>query len=115
MSGEGPDDLRAAHDELAVRLAVRRSIDEVRQGAYGLVISGIGSGLAAKLAYDRWWSERPGRFQGRPVWLLLVAAVAGLAILFTLRAFLRARRLMAEERADFERLQALRARLGLDP
>jgi len=115
VSGEGPDDLRAAHDELAVRLAVRRSIDQVRQGAYGLLFSVIGSGLAARLAYDRWWSVRPGRIQGRSIWLFLVAGVAGLAILFTLRAFLRARRLMAEEQADFERLQALRARLGLDP
>lgn len=115
MTGEAPDELRAAHDELAVRLAVRRSIDEVRRGAYGLLFSVIGSGLAAKLAYDRWWSPRPGLARGRPLWFLLAAAAAGLTILFTLLAFLRARKLMAEEQADFEKLRALRVRLGLDP
>jgi len=115
VSEEGPDDLRAEHDALAVRLAVRRSIDQVRQGAYGLLFSFIGAGLAVKLAYDRWWSVRPGRVPGRPFAVYLVALAAALALLFTLRAFLRARRLMAEEQADFEKLRALRTRLGLEP
>jgi len=110
----GPDDLRAEHDALAVRLAVRRSIDQVRYGAYGLLLSLVGAGLAMKLAYDRWWSARPDRIPGRPLTVYLVALAAALALLFTLRAFLRARRLMAEEQSDFEKLQALRARLGLE-
>jgi len=114
VSAAAPDDLRAEHDALAVRLAVRRSIDLVRRGAYGLLFSLVGTGLAVKLAYDRWWSVRPNRFPGRPIWFYLVALAAALALLFTVRAFLRARRLMAEERADFEKLQGLRARLGLD-
>ncbi|MBI5066676.1 MAG: hypothetical protein HZB56_00435 [Deltaproteobacteria bacterium] len=115
MTEAAPEGLRAAHDALAARLAVRRSIDHVRQGAYGILFSIIGIGLTAKLAYDRWWSVRPGRIQGRGVYLYLAAAAAILVLLFTIRAFLRARRLMAQERADFEELRALRARLGLDP
>ncbi len=115
MSEERPEALRAEHDALAARLEVRRSIDHVRQGAYGLLFSFIGTGLSAKLAWDRWWSVRPNRFQGRPLWFILAASASGLLLLFTLRAFLRARKLMAQEQADFARLQALRARLGLDP
>jgi hypothetical protein len=115
VTDEGPEALRAAHDALAARLAVRRSIDHVRQGAYGLLFSIIGVGLTAKLAYDRWWSVKPNRFQGRPLYLYLAAGAALLVVLFTLRAFLRARRLMAQENAEFDELRALRARLGLDP
>jgi len=115
VSETGPDDLRAEHDALAVRLAVRRSIDQVRQGAYGLLASLIGTGLAAKLGWDLWGSVRPNRIPGRPLAFTLVALAATLALLFALRAFLRARRLMAEEQADFDKLRALRARLGLDP
>ncbi len=114
MSDEGPEALRAAHDALAARLAVRRSIDHVRQGAYGILFSIIGVGLAVKLAYDRWWSVRPNRFQGRPLYLYLAAGAAVLVVFFTVRSFLRARRLMAREQADFDELKALRARLGLD-
>lgn len=106
--------LRAEHDALAARLAVRRSIDRVRQGAYGLLFSLIGTGLTIKLAYDRWWSVRPTRFQGRPLYFYLAAVAAALAVLYTVRAFLRARRLMAAENADFERLREMRGRLGLD-
>jgi len=114
VSERDPAAQRALHDALAAKLAIRRSIDDVRRGAYGLLASLIGTGLAVKLAYDRWWSVRPNRFQGRPVYFYAMALLATLAILFTLRAFLRARRLMAEEQVDFARLQALRADLGLD-
>jgi hypothetical protein len=109
------DDLRAEHDRLAARLEIRRSIDHVRQGAYGFFFSFISAGLAVKLAYDRWWSVRPTRFKGPPIWFFSVALLALLLVAFTIRAFLRARRLMAEENADFARLRDLRARLGLDP
>lgn len=115
MSLRDPDALRAEHDALATRLAVRHSIDDVRKGAYGLLASLIGTGLAVKLAYDRWWSVRPNRIQGRPLYFYAMSVVAGIAILCTVRWFLRARRLMAAEQADFARLQALRADLGLDP
>ena len=53
--------LRAEHEVLAGRVVVRRSIDDVRKGAYaafGLVMS---SGLSIKFAWDRWgWGPPPG-------------------------------------------------------
>jgi hypothetical protein len=112
--GEGGE-LRAEHDRLAARLEIRRSIDHVRQGAYGLFFAFISSGMAVKLAWDRWWSVRPTRFKGPPIYFFAVAAVALALIAFTVRAFLRARRHMAEENVAFARLRELRARLGLDP
>ena len=66
-----------AHD-LAGKVATRRSIDDVRKGAYaafGLVIS---AGLTVKFAWDRWgWGPRPVRPPGR--YPLLFLGALGLA------------------------------------
>ncbi len=106
--------LRAEHDELARRLAARRSIDHVRRGAWAAFLLVVTGGLAAKLAWDRWGSTHPKAFRGPPVffYLALLAALACLAL--SAAAFLRARRLMRVEDRDFERLRDLRRRLGLD-
>ncbi len=106
--------LRAEHDRLAERLASRRSIDLVRGGAYSGFIGLIGAGLAAKLAFDRWWSQSARRFTGPPVWFLLALAAAAVLLTLAVVLLVRARRLMRGEDADFARLRALRRELGLD-
>lgn len=113
------DSLRAEHDVLLARLGVRRSIDEVRTGAY-LVFAGlIGAGLAVKLAWDRWGLLKPGVLrkvrQGPPVLLWVAVAVAVALLVLSIRAFLRARRLMRQEEALRARLLGLRTALRLDP
>jgi hypothetical protein len=116
VSGAAPDrDLRVEHDRLAARLAVRRSIDQVRRGAYGLFFSVIASGLAVKLGYDRWFSTRPTRFRGPPIVFFAATALAATLVAFTVASFLRARRQMAAEDAEFARLRRLRQILELDP
>jgi hypothetical protein len=108
--------LRAEHDDLAGRVAARRSIDDVRKGAYaafGLVMSG---GLSIKFAWDRWgWGVKPTRPPGRyPLLFLLALAISiGLAVVAVL-AFRRAREAMKVEDRDFARLREIRARLGID-
>jgi hypothetical protein len=109
------DRLRAEHDELADRLAVRRSIDFVRGGAYSAFAALVTSGLATKLAFDRWGSPRMTRFRGPPMFFFLALAVAVTLVAVAVVCFVRARRLMRTEDTDFDRLRALRARLELDP
>ena len=108
--------LRAEHDVLAGRVVARRSIDDVRKGAYasfGLVMS---AGLAVKFAWDRWgWGPPPARPPGR--YPLLFLAALGLSLflaVFAVAAFRRARRAMEVEDRDFARLQEIRGRLGID-
>jgi hypothetical protein len=107
--------LRQEHDRLAARLAARGSIDHVRHGAYGVFFAFILSGLAVKLAYDRWFSTRATRFRGPPIFFFTAAVAAVALIAYTAWSFLRARRLMAAEDADFARLRELRRILELDP
>ena len=114
MSEGGPS-MRAEHDRLAARLAARRSIDHVRRGAYGLFFSLIIGGLAAKLGWDRWFSTRPTRFRGPPLLFFFAAALAAGLLAWTAWSFLRARRHMADEDADFARMRELRRILELDP
>ncbi len=109
-----PGDLRAEHDALAARLESRRSVDLVRRGAYGGFLALIGTGLAIKLAYDRWLSVRATRFKGPPVFFYAAALVAALLVAFTAWNLVRAVRLMRQEDADFARLRELRSQLGLD-
>ena len=106
--------LRGEHDELAHRLAARRSIDLVRRGAWAAFLLLVTGGLSAKLAWDRWGSTHPGAFKGPPLllFLSLLAALACLAV--GVVAFLGARRLMRQEARDFARLLELRRRLGLE-
>jgi hypothetical protein len=108
--------LRAEHDELAARVAARRSIDDVRRGAYasfGLVVA---AGLSVKFAWDRWgWGIRPARPPGRyPLLFLGAVALALLLAYVAAGAFRRARRAMKVEDRDFARLREIRGRLGMD-
>jgi len=116
LSGQEEAALRAEHDVLAGRVVTRRSIDDVRKGAYatfGLVMS---AGLALKFAWDRWgWGPPPVRPPGRYP-LLFVGALAISVVLASVAviAFRRARRAMEVEDRDFARLREIRARLGID-
>jgi hypothetical protein len=108
--------LRAEHDLLARRCTARRSIDDVRRGAYaafGLFVSGA---LAVKFAWDRWgWGPRPARPPGRyPLLFLGALAVAIVLLVVAVRAFRSARRTMVVEDRDFARLKEIRGRLGID-
>ncbi len=118
-AGAASDPLRAEHDALLARLTVRRSIDEVRKGAY-LVFTGLlGMGLSVKLAWDRWGVAKAGAVRrlrtGPPILLWCAAAAAVILLALSIRSFLRARRLMAEEDALHAKLLRVRAALGLDP
>jgi hypothetical protein len=106
--------LRAEHDALAERLAVRRSIDEARKAAYAGFGAFIAIGFAAALAWDRWVSEKATRFVGPPAYFLAAAAVAAALVLATALWRRRALRLMRDEDAAFARFRELRARLGID-
>jgi hypothetical protein len=109
--------LRAEHDLLAGRVVARRSIDDVRKGAYaafGLVMS---AGLTIKFAWDRWgWGPRPARPPGRyPLLFLLTLAVSIVLATVAWAAFRKARSAMRVEDRDFARLREVRARLGIEP
>ncbi len=112
MSGPGGD--RAEHDALAERLAVRRSVDHWRKAAYGAFLSTVLAGMAAKLAYDRWWSTRATRFRGPPIFFFAAVALALGALAYVAVQARRARRLRRGEEAEFARFRELRERLGLD-
>jgi len=109
------DDPRAEHDVLAERLAARRSIDLVRRGAYTGFGGFIASGLAVKLAYDRWFSTRVTRFRGPPIFFFSALALAAVLVALAVFFFVRARRFMREEDVAFARMRELRRQLELDP
>lgn len=110
--------LRAEHDDLARRLEIRRSVDELRKGFVRLFLGLLSVGLAIKLGWDRWGTLRPGVLRkvhhGPPLFLWLATAVAIVLLVLAVRALLSARRLGREEDRLFERFRRLRADLGLD-
>jgi hypothetical protein len=110
------DSLQVEHDRIAARVATRRSIDDVRRGAYAAFGAFIGAGMTAKFAWDRWgWGPAPVRPPGRyPLLFLLALAVTLVLGGVALASFVRARRVMRVEDADFARLQDVRDRLGID-
>ncbi|HET8539245.1 MAG TPA: hypothetical protein VFL83_05180 [Anaeromyxobacter sp.] len=111
--------LRAEHDALARKLAVRRSVDATRRALYLAFAGLISVGLTLKLAWDRWGVLAPGAVRkvhaGPPLLFLLAAALAVTLLALAARAFRRARALGREEDALFARFRALRDRLRLDP
>jgi heme exporter protein D len=110
--------LRAEHDALAERLAVRTSIDWARKAFYQIFAGLIAVGLTVKLAWDRWGTLRPGVVRklhaGPPLFLWIAGAVAIVLLLVAIRSFARARRLMREEDVQWARYRQLRAELELD-
>jgi hypothetical protein len=108
--------LRAEHDELAGRVATRRSIDDVRKGAYASFALLMSAGLSVKFAWDRWgWAPRPAKPMGR--YPLLFLGAVGLSVVLgfvAVAAFRRARRAMKGEDRDFGRLREIRRQLGMD-
>jgi hypothetical protein len=114
-----PAALRAEHDALAERLAIRRSVDLVRRGAYAGFAALVGAGLSGKLAWDRWGTLKPGAvrkvFHGPPLFFYLALAATIVLVFLAIRAFSRAARLGREEDRLFGRMQALRDQLRLDP
>jgi hypothetical protein len=114
-----PAAMRAEHDDLAAKLATRRSVDLVRRGAYVGFAAFVGVGLSVKLAWDRWGTPRPGIprkvFHGPPLFFFLAMAATIVLVVLAIRAFTRAVRLGREEDRLFARMRALRDALRLDP
>jgi hypothetical protein len=108
--------LRAEHDELADRVATRRSIDDVRKGAYASFALIMAAGLSVKFAWDRWgWGVRSTKPLGRFPLLFLGAVGLSLLLAFVaVAAFRRSRRVMKGEDRDFGRLREIRRQLGMD-
>jgi hypothetical protein len=109
-----PVTLRVEHDALAQRLARRTSIDDARKAIYAAFAGFLASGLAVKLAFDRWFSEHPSASKGPPVFFL-VALAAALALLpLAVRWAVCSRRHMRREDALYARFRLLRDLLGFD-
>jgi apolipoprotein N-acyltransferase len=108
--------LRVEHDDLAGRVATRRSIDDVRRGAYASFALVMTTGLSVKFAWDRWgWGLRSTKPMGRYPLLFLGALGLSLILAFVaVAAFQRARRAMKDEDSDFGRLRDIRRQLGID-
>jgi hypothetical protein len=110
---------RAEHDALGERLAVRRSVDELRKALYLGFAGFLSVGLTLKLSWDRWGTLAPGVVRklhpGPPILVGLALAATMVLLASAIRCFLRARRLQREEDALFARFRALRDELGLDP
>ena len=112
----GRDELREEHDRLARRVATRRSIDDVRRGAYASFLAVVTGGLAVKFAWDRWGfgpHRAPLHFK-LPLLFLGALAAAVACGAYAAACLVRARRVMREEDRDFARLQELRAQLGIE-
>jgi hypothetical protein len=110
-------ELRAEHDRLASRVAIRRSIDDVRRGAYAAFAFFVATSLSIKFAWDRWgWGPKSGRPPGKYPLLFLAALVIAIVVgAFAYRSFRRARLAMQVEDQDFARLREIRGRLGIEP
>jgi hypothetical protein len=110
------DALRAEHDALAARLAVRRSVDHLRRGAYSTFVALVAGGVAATVASHRWGAAAAVRPppSGPPLFFLIAAAVSAVALAVAVGSFARARWHMRREDALFARFRELRAHLGLD-
>jgi hypothetical protein len=109
--------LRAEHDELARRLEIRSSIDDLKRGLLRLFFGLIAMGLTIKLGWDRWGAGAAGlirKMRGPPILLWLATGAAVVLLALALRALARARRTGLDEDRLFARYQQLRAELGLD-
>lgn len=110
--------LRAEHDALAERLAVRTSVDAIRKALYLMFLGLLSVGLTVKLAWDRFGILRPGVVRrshpGPPLFLWIAAVVAIVLLALAIRSFVVARRIAREEDARYARYCELRTVLGLD-
>lgn len=111
--------LRAEHDALAARLAVRPSVDALRRGLYQTFFGLLCVGLSVKLGWDRYGTLARGvarkAYRGPPVFLWLATALTVVLLVLAVRSLLRARRLAREEDALFARFRELRRALGEEP
>ena len=114
---DDPASLRAEHDALAERLATRASVDRMKEGGVLTFFTVIALGMTAKLAWDRWgWLpvHKPKPEGEYPLFFLLGALLSLVLLREAVKRFRAARALREEEGTLFDRLRALRARLGLD-
>jgi heme exporter protein D len=120
QAGSSPPvaDRREEHDDLARRLAIRRSVDEARKGLIRLFLGLLAVGLSVRLAWDRWGPLAPGAVRklhrGPPLLLWIAVALAVALLVLAVRALLASRRLARDEDRLYARFRRLRAELGLD-
>lgn len=111
--------LRAEHDSLAGRLAVRPSVDALRRGLYQGFFGLLSVGLTVKLGWDRWGTLAQGvarkAHPGPPLFLWIATALALVLLALAIRSLLRSRRLARDEDALFARFRELRRVLGVEP
>jgi len=109
--------LRAEHDALAERVAIRASVDRMKEGGVLTFFTVISLGMTSKLAWDRWgWlpANRPPPEGEYPLFFLLGALLTLVLLRLAVRRFLAARALRLEEAVIFAQVRELRARLELD-
>jgi hypothetical protein len=112
---DGGGALRAEHDRLSARLAVRRSIDSVRVGFVSSFLLVVSGGLTLKFAWDRWgWGPKLAPPSRAPVLFLVALGLAIASLTVAVAAFRKARRLGRDEDRDFARLQELRKELEIE-
>ena len=114
-----PSALLTEHDALAERLAARASILEIRRASIAFFVAFVLLGLGSKLSWDRWGIPVAGEVprvpqHGPPLHIWLVMLLSMVTFTISIRWYLRARALLAEEAALFARFKALRAALGYD-
>ena len=110
--------LRAEHDALARKLALRRSVDAIRAAAYSGFTAALSLGLTLKFAWDRWGWSRVPRTPPRGRYPILVApafVLFAVLLAYTIRFVRRAKALRAEEGKLIARFEELRRTLRLDP
>jgi hypothetical protein len=110
--------LRAEHDALAKKLALRRSVDAIRAAAYAGFTAALSLGLTLKFAWDRWgWSRlpKPPPRSRHPILVALAFVLFAVLLGYTVRFVRRARALRAEEGKLIGRFEELRRTLRLDP
>lgn len=116
---EGDPALRGEHDELALRLAVRSSVEALRRAAIHGFLALVTFGISWGLTWDR-YGERPTlhalahtELYKYGAILTFVASVA--LVVLCVVTLARWRRVAREEDQLFARLRALRRALGIDP
>lgn len=117
--GQGDPALRAEHDAVAQRLAVRPSVEALRRAAISGFLALVSFGISWGLTWDR-YGKAPTRHALAHTELYtygalftFVASVVLAVLCFVTLA--RWRRLAREEDQLFARLRTLRRALGIDP
>jgi hypothetical protein len=112
-----PQSLRAEHDVLAARLAVRRSVDQGHRALVRLFLGVLCGGAAGALLAAGLRATTADAPASRAVPVAAALLITGATVLGALSvvAWIRRCRLARQEAALFSRLRELRRQLEVDP